>query len=151
MNKTRVKPDKEKFLNESSGVGYVPLRANENKYIYNFVEENNYLYTGNSIDLNEFFSSINLQSDQYKISTNVDDNNWINSIYVFYFEVKLSLFTEIFRKGARFVNSFKNGQRIFFIFNEEATPEESTSSAFSMADSNQSRMVKLLKYIFIFT
>ncbi len=70
------------MINETSGIGYSPLRAYENKYIYNYVntdKTNKYLYTANSIDLNRYFSSINRVFDQDKISTNVDDNNWLYS------------------------------------------------------------------------
>ena len=71
------------MINETSGIGYSPLRAYENKYIYNYVDNDDkvkYLYTDNSIDLNRYFSSINRVFDQdNRISTNVDDNNWLNS------------------------------------------------------------------------
>jgi len=63
---------------EISGIGYSPLRAHENKYVYNYVEKNKLLYTANSIDLNRYFTSINRLSGQEKISTNVDDTNWLH-------------------------------------------------------------------------
>ena len=66
-------------LNETSGVGFSPLRAYENKYVYNRIEANNFLYTANTIDLNRHFTSINRQNGQERVSTNVDDNNWLLS------------------------------------------------------------------------
>jgi hypothetical protein len=62
---------------EMSGIGYSPLRAYENKYVYNYVQKNKLLYTANSIDLNRYFTSINRLSGQERISTNVDDTNWL--------------------------------------------------------------------------
>ncbi|CAF0729646.1 unnamed protein product [Brachionus calyciflorus] len=91
--------EKSYIINETSGIGQAPLKAYESKYAYNFVNER--LYTANSIDLNRFFTSINGLYDQDRISTNVDDNNWINR--------------------ADFVSTFTNDNRIFFIFNEDAT------------------------------
>ena len=66
-------------LNETSGLGYSPLRAYENKYVYNYIEKSKFLYTANTIDLNRYFTSINKDVDQFRISTNMHDNNWLHS------------------------------------------------------------------------
>jgi hypothetical protein len=65
--------------NETSGLGYSPLRGFENKYVYNYIDTNNYLFTANTIDLNRYFTSINKETDQDRISTNMHDNNWLHS------------------------------------------------------------------------
>ena len=71
------------FLNETSGLGYSPLKAYENKYVYNLIggrEKSNSLFTGNSIDLNRYLTSVrrNAKQDQ-EVGTNVDDRNWMDS------------------------------------------------------------------------
>jgi len=67
------------FLNETSGLSYSPLKAYENKYVYNLVGGKD-LFTGNSIDLNRYLTSIsrNPRQDQ-EVGTNLDDKNWIDS------------------------------------------------------------------------
>ncbi|RNA40880.1 Semaphorin [Brachionus plicatilis] len=87
------------IINETSGVGQAPLKAYESKYAYNYA--NNRLYAANSIDLNRFYTSINGLYDQDRITTNVDDNTWLNR--------------------AEFISTFKNDKRVFFIFNEETS------------------------------
>ena len=66
-------------FNETSGIGYSPLRAYESKYVYNYVEKNGYLYTANSIDVNRYFTSINRFNEQDRVSTNVDSAAWLHS------------------------------------------------------------------------
>jgi hypothetical protein len=66
-------------FNETSGIGYSPLRAYESKYVYNYVEKNRYLYTANSIDVNRYFTSINRFNEQDRVSTNVDSAAWLHS------------------------------------------------------------------------
>ena len=73
-------------LNETSGLGYSPLKAYENKYVYNLIDKK-HLYTANTIDLNRYFTSINRFIKQEQIGTNVDDDNWLyrkfhNYIYI---------------------------------------------------------------------
>jgi hypothetical protein len=75
-------------INETSGIGFSPIRAYENKYAYNYVDSTKTLYTANSIDLNRYFTSINKAYDQDRISTNVDDNNWLFSKLFFNFSYK---------------------------------------------------------------
>lgn len=80
--KCRFYHNKEEILmvsNETSGLGYSPLRGFENKYVYNYIDANNYLFTANTIDLNRYFTSINKETDQDRISTNMHDNNWLHS------------------------------------------------------------------------
>lgn len=67
------------FLNETSGLGYSPLKAHENKYVYNQIHKKNLLFTANTIDLNRYFTSINRYINQEQIATNVNDDSWINS------------------------------------------------------------------------
>lgn len=64
-------------INETSGVAYSPIKAFESTYFYNYDSDSGNLYTGNSIDLNRYFTSLNRLGDQDRLSTNVDDNNWI--------------------------------------------------------------------------
>lgn len=66
-------------LNETSGLGLSPLKAYENNYFYHYDEDRSNLYTGNSIDLNGYFTSVNRLGEQDRLTTNVDDNNWIYS------------------------------------------------------------------------
>ena len=73
--------DNASFLNETSGLGYSPLKAYENKYVYNLIiqQKSKFLFTGNTIDLNRYLTSINRNIKQEQVGTNVDDNNWIHS------------------------------------------------------------------------
>ncbi len=72
------------ILNETSGIGFSPLRAYENKFAYNYVPQNNYLFIANTFDLNRYFTSINRLIDQDSVDTNVNDNNWLYSKLINY-------------------------------------------------------------------
>lgn len=59
-------------------MAYSPLKAYESTYFYDYDSATGNLYTGNSIDLNRYFTSLNrLGNDEDRLTTNVDDNNWI--------------------------------------------------------------------------
>ena len=66
-------------INETSGSGITPLRPFDAKYVYNYIETSQNLYTANSLDLNRHFTSINRIFEQNTISTNFDDTNWLYS------------------------------------------------------------------------
>lgn len=82
------------FLNETSGLGYSPLKAHENKYVYNRIQQKNFLFTANTIDLNRYFTSINRYTKQEQIATNVNDDGWINSQFENVFVSFLTVFIE---------------------------------------------------------
>lgn len=70
------------ILNETSGLGLIPIRAFDNKYIYNYVDNQrmqSVLFAANALDLNRHFTGISQIVDQNAITTNLDDNNWLNS------------------------------------------------------------------------
>ncbi len=67
------------IVNETSGIGYTPLKAYDTKYLYNYVRQTNTLYTAAALDLNRHFTSINRISEQSTVSTNLDDSNWLHS------------------------------------------------------------------------
>ncbi len=64
-------------FNEFTVSAYFPMKAIDNKFIYNYV--NRKLYSAYSFEQSNPFYSSTINQDINLIVTNTDDNNWLNS------------------------------------------------------------------------